>query len=520
MQERGYTRRSVLKVGAAGAIGTAALAGPATQARASGGGRYADVIVVGAGIAGLTAAREVVRHGRSAIVLEARDRVGGRMLNHQLGHGQVSDLGATFIGPTQDKIAALAKAVGVRTFPTYDRGNSVYYADGNRSTYDDKSPLGAAPPDPRIVADVATLVTLLDQMATQVPVAEPYNAPNAAEWDRQTLDTFVRAHTTTEQTRQVAAAALEALLGAEAREVSLLFTLFYIAAAGDEHHQGTFERLINTRGGAQQTRIEGGAQLIALRVAKQLGRRVMLDAPARRIVQRHGEVQVVTDRETFHGQQVIVAMPPTLALRIDYEPVLGFRLDALRQRSPQGSLIKVEAIYDEPFWRADGLNGSVVSDTGPPKIVYDGSPRGGKPGILLAFVGGDAARIWGARSLSARRHAVLGAFANYFGSRALHARDYTEKRWGADPWTRGCPVAILGPGVLTEYGRLIRQPAGRVHWAGTETATFWHGYMDGAVRSGQRAAQEVLAEVHGHRRPSPTPRPRPHRRAHQPGFTG
>lgn len=499
------SRRSLLGGSAAGVVTAGLLradpAAAATVPQAAATTLRADVVVVGAGLAGLTAARRLVAAGRSVVVLEARDRVGGRTLNHQVGPGRVADLGGTWIGPTQDHIAALAKQVGVTSFPEYDEGEAVYYADGMRSTYSDTGPTGGAPSDPAILADLVALVALVDRMAGEIPVDEPWKAANAEDYDRQTLDTWLREHSTNPKTRRVASAAFEAIFGAEARDVSLLYTLWYVAVAGNEKNPGTFERLINVRDGAQARRFVTGAQDISLRMARALGNRVHLSTPVRRIEQTADGVTVVSDRVTVRGQRVVVAVPPVLAGRIDYTPALPSRRDGFTQRVPQGALLKCEAIYDTPFWRQDGLTGAVVSDTGPAKICYDVTPVAGTPGGLLGFVGGDEARRYSGRPEELRT-AVLANFVTYFGSKAAQPREFVVQDWTTELWSRGCPVDVLPPGVLTEYTSASTDPVGRIHWAGTETATYWHGYMDGAVRSGERVVAELLPLLRGAASPS------------------
>jgi monoamine oxidase len=491
--DRRVTRRAVIGAGA-GAAAAGALAPRAGAAKPAPRIRKADVIVVGAGISGLTAARRLVAKGKSVLVLEARARVGGRMLNHDIGGGHVTELGAQFVGPTQDHMIALADQVGVDRFDAYDTGLNIYYAGGVKTPFSDQLPSGSAPAG--VAAEAGVVVTELDQMSAQVPVDAPWRSPNAAEWDGQTLYTFLKRNSATPQFMGVASAATEAIFGAEPRDISLLFTLFYIAASGNEQNAGSFERNFNTRGGAQQQRFVGGSQLVPLKVAAALGSRVLLKAPVRRIVQSKSSVRVDSDGgRSFQAKRVIVAIPPPLAGRIDYQPKLSALRDQLTQKMGMGTLMKAEAVYDKPFWRDQGLTGQCVSDTGPVKVTFDNSPPDGSVGVMMGFIGGREARRLMQLSAAEQQRQALGSFANYFGDQALHPREFVRFNWTTESWTRGCPVSVLGPGTLVAHGPALRAPQGKIHWAGTETATYWNGYMDGAVRAGERAADEVAAEV-------------------------
>ncbi len=492
MTDHAISRRRLLGTSAAAGVG--AMLGRAPDAgAASPSSLSADVVVVGAGFAGLTAALRLVRAGRSVIVLEARDRVGGRALNQAIGGGEISERGATFVGPTQNHILALAKEFRVGKFPTFNDGENVYVNSlGQRSTYSDTGPLGTAPPDPLILGELTQAVLRLDEMSTEVPVDAPWTSSQAADWDGQTLETWIRDNSETKRFRDLVPVATRPIFGAEPRDLSLLFVLFYIAASGDEQHPGTFERNFNTRNGAQMWRFVGGAQLLALRIARRLGRRVVLRSPVERIVQGPDGVTAHAPGLQVQAKRAIVAIPPTLAGRIEYRPRLPAERDQLTQRLPQGTLIKVTAVYNRPFWRDAGLNGTAVSYRGPANVTFDDSPRDGSAGVIFGFVGGDEARRHRRRSTAARRAAVLANFNTYFGPQAAHPRAYFETDWTGEAWTRGCPVAIAGPGTLLAYGPVLRRPVGRIHWAGTETSTYWNGYMDGAVRSAKRAAGEVL----------------------------
>jgi monoamine oxidase len=496
LQGNGITRRRLIGGAAAGTAMTVmpSAAGAAPKQPST---RSADVVVVGAGLAGLTAAREIVRGGRSVLVLEARDRVGGRVLSHTLQDGSYSELGGMYTGPTQDHIQALTKDVGVGFYPAYNTGNNVFVGgDGRREEFPSDSPLGTAPADPVVAPDIVLAVAQLDKMAEGFPVDAPWTSPHAEEWDRQTLDTWLREHTSgSDEFMAVTSAATEAIFGCEPRELSLLYTVFYLAASGNEQNQGTFERNFNTKDGAQEKRFAGGAHLVPQRVAAQLGSRVLLNAPARRIEQSGAGVTVHSDGFQVNGRRVIVAIPPVLASRIVYEPALPPLRDQLTQHMPQGSLMKFEAVYPTPFWRQHGLTGQVVSENGPVKVTFDVSPESGSPGIMMGFIGGHEARVWEQRSAADRRDAVLQQFAHFFGDQALSPREVVEFNWSTEVWNRGCPVAVLAPGTLVDFGAALREPVDRIHWAGTETSTYWNGYMDGAVRSGRRAAAEVLSAV-------------------------
>jgi len=487
------TRRTLIGTGAA--AGAAAALPAAAEAGRKAKPRHADVVVVGAGLSGLMAATDVAAKGKSVIVVEARDRVGGRTLNHQLGGGKVVEIGGQWVGPTQTKLLAVAKDLKIDTFKTYNDGNYVYYRNGVKTPYQANGPLGAVPPDPEGVADAFSAILKMNQMAATIDVNAPWKASSAAEWDAQTFETWKLANTTTDSGRFLLDLGIEAVWAAEPRDVSLLHVLFYIASATDGTAAPDFQRLINTAGGAQESRFVGGSQKVSIELAKRLGKRVVLSAPVRKIVQHKTSVDVITDKGTFTAKQVIVTGPPAVTAYIDYYPQLPPQRAQLLQRFPQGNAIKCEAFYDKPFWRDAGLAGQVTSDAEPVRVTFDNSPPDGSPGIMLGFIEGAFARKWAKVSKAERKAAVLKNFATYFGDQALKPNDYIEKDWSSELWTRGCYVGFTPPGVLLDYGEAIRTPVGRLHWAGAETSTYWNGYMDGALRSGSRAAAEVLAEV-------------------------
>ena len=445
-----------------------------------------DVVVVGGGLSGLVAARRVRAAGRSVLVLEAGDRVGGRILNHTLAGGSVIEAGGAFVGPTQNHILALAAELGVPTFREYVEGKNVYVSNGRSQQYE-----GTVPPDPLILADAAQLQLRINGIAAKIPVDAPWDAPDAAALDAISVDGWLRQNTVNPAVRTLLLAYLQPCFGSDAADLSMLFFLWYIATAGDETHKGTFERSSSTAGGAQESRFVGGSGLIPLKLAHQLGDAVVLNAPVRKIEQSSDDVRVTSDRGTVRAKRVIVACPPPAVLAIDWYPMLPPRRSQLLQRMPMGALMKCDAVYSTPFWRAKGLSGSGVADAGAVRTCFDNSPHDAAVGVLLAFVGGSTWNKYGHLPLAERRRAVLEGFAAIVGPEALAPIEYTEHDWTHERWTQGGPVAVQVPGAITAYGDTIRQPFGRVHWAGTETSTYWAGYFDGAVRAGKRAAMEV-----------------------------
>lgn len=456
----------------------------------------ADVLVVGAGLAGLATARDLAAAGRSVLVLEARDRVGGRIVNEEIGAGKVVEMGGQWAGPGQDRLLALATDLGIATFPTYDSGRKVLHFNGRRGTY-----TGTIPRiNPLVLADIGQAQARLESMARKVPLDAPWTAAHSARLDGQTFQTWIRRNTASRSAATLLALGAQAVFAAEPGDLSLLHVLFY------SHSGGSFQRLIDTGGGAQQDRFAGGSALIADRLAARLGDIFRLSAPVSRIEATGDRVLATTPVGQFEGRQIVVTVPPALAGRIEYEPALPYWRDQLTQRAPMGSVIKCQVVYDEPFWRREGLSGQATGDGEGSRVVFDNSPPDGSPGILLAFLEGDEARRLGRAPLQERREAVIDSLTRYFGPRASRPERYLERDWQRERWSGGCYGTLFGPNVWTRYGHALREPAGPIHWAGTETSALWSGYMDGAVRSGERAAAEVLAALDGQSAAAHSPR--------------
>jgi monoamine oxidase len=448
--------------------------------------RRTEVAVVGAGLAGLAAARALKAAGHKVVVVEARDRVGGRTLNHDLGEGKALELGAQWVGPTQDRMYELIGELGLETFPTHGAGKNLFERGGRVSRYSGTIPRT----NPVGLAEVGLAMRRINKMAREVPLEAPWTAPKAEEWDSQTFETWMRRKVRTQVARDILRLAIIGVWAVEPRDVSLLHVLFYT------HSAGTLELLTDAEGGAQQDRVVGGTQLISLGMAKELGARAIeLSTPVRSI--RHGEdgVTIQSDRVSVRAKRAIVAIPPTLAGRIAYDPPLPAVRDGLTQRMAMGSVVKCMAIYERPFWRDEGLSGAITSVSGPVSVGFDNSPPDGRPGVLMGFLEGGAARAHADLDMEERREAVAACFARMFGPEAGEPIDYVDRSWRAEEWSRGCYGGFMPPGAWTDHGAALRQPIGPLHWAGAETATVWNGYMDGAVTSGERAAAEVAAAL-------------------------
>ena len=482
------TRRRFLETAAAGAAVTA-LPSTAFAKRI----KKVDVVVVGAGISGLAAARAIKKKGHSVLVLEARDRVGGRLLNAPIAGGHITEIGGEYVGPTQDRIKALADAVGVKRFPTYNSGSNVLIVEGQRSLYD---AVPGIPGDADVLKAFGELLSI-DALAKEVGVKAPWRAKRAAEFDSQTVADWIAKNVSTAKGRSIANVAAEAIWGAEPKEMSLLYALMYVAGAGNAKTPGSILPLITTGGGAQEERFVGGSQEVAIRVADKLGSAVRLEHPVRHIAKRGRGARVVADGLTIDARQVIVAVPPVLAASIRYTPLLPSSKRKVLKAMVPGKLIKAEAIYDRPFWRDAGLSGQSASDVGPANTTFDNSPPDGSVGVLFGFVGGASATAFQAMAPADRRAAVLENLVAVVGEQARTPTDYFEQDWSDEQWTRGCPVGHIPPGVLRRNGAHLRTPHGAIHFAGTETADYWLGYMDGGVRAGERAAREVLRDLKG-----------------------
>jgi monoamine oxidase len=462
-----------------------------------------DAVVVGAGLSGLTAARELEAAGASVVVLEARQRVGGRLLGQRVGDGAVVDLGGEYFGPLGTKIIEAARSVDVPEQRVNDQGDKLLELGGRVRRYKGYIPNAGA----LVLADAAQGLYRFERMVAQVPPEAPWTARRAIDWDSQTLATWVKRNFATRGARELFEMATEAIWCASSADFSLLHALFY------SRSYESFEYLGSVRRGSQERRFQGGAVAIPERIAGALGDRVALGCPVRRIAQAGGRVTVTGDGFAVEARRAIVALPPVMAGRIDYSPALPGRRDQLVQRLNPGSALKYVAVYERPFWREAGLCGQATSTQGPLAAIFDTVPAGGNCAVIGGFGGGRTARRLAELPERARREAVLDQFARLFGERARTPDEFHEKNWSDDPWARGCYNAIATTGALTAFGPALRKPVGRIHWAGAETGIHANGSMGGAVDAGERAAAEAIEELALERgeaaAPAPAPAPAP-----------
>ncbi len=447
------------------------------------GGIDADVCVVGAGYAGLTAARRLHQAGKSVVVLEARDRVGGRVWTQHLDDGTAIDRGGGWIAPYHDAVIALAAELGVSTYKTWVQGKHLLVDHGRMRKY-----TGLIPKiSPLAVLSIAWSQAKVDRMSKHVPIDAPWDAPRAAEWDQRTVADFVE-HCGIRRGIgfDLFAMAVRGLFTGPLDDTSFLHLLFLVRAHGSLNHLFSIEK------GAQENLVDGGFGSIARLMADDLGDAVHLNTPVRTITQRDDRVVVEAGDVTVSAADVVVAVPPTLALEIAFDPVLPDERLALYRNAPAGPESKTLIVYDSPFWRADGFSGQTAEPGSAAEVTLDASPMSGTPGVIASFTFGPVASRVQALDPAERRRAVVDALTARLGPRAASPVDFVETAWWEEEWTRGCSMAHFTPGTLTRYGPLLQQPFGRVHWAGTETSTTSHGAVDGAVRSGQRAAAEIL----------------------------
>ena len=428
-----------------------------------------DIIVIGAGFAGLTATRELSKAGKNVLLLEARDRVGGRVHTQTLSDGTYVDLGAAWVGPSQDKLYALSREFNVETYPTYEDGKSTLSTNGKIKRYS-----GLIPPLP--LPDLISLdlaIKKINKLSKTVNLEKPWLTPKAEYYDNMTMATWMKKQMPFKKARMLFQIASEAIFAAHPAEISMLHALFYTQSGRD------FDTLMSIKNGAQQDRFVGGTQTVVNRLADTIKENILLNKAVTQISQTDNEVTVSGKDFSLQAHRIIVAVPPIIAGKINFQPQLPANRQQLMQRLPMGQVWKTFAIYDKPFWRDKGLNGLAATNTGYTTVTFDNSPKDGSKGILMGFVLADQAKQFSNLSPEDRKANILNSFATFFGEEAYSPLYYLDHSWAEEEFTGGCYAAVFPTHVWTSLGEWVRRPIGRIHWAGTETATVWNGYMEG-----------------------------------------
>jgi monoamine oxidase len=445
-----------------------------------------DCIVIGAGFSGLAAGRILQEEQKSFLILEARDRVGGRTHTRYFDNGKYVDIGGQWIGPTQDRMYNLAREHGMEWYETYNEGKNILDLNRVIKTYTGLIPKMDIPS----LVNIDFVLKKLDGLAKKIELSNPWSNSTAATWDSMSLEAFVKKHCYTRNCYKVVRAGLETVYACELNEVSLLHALFYIRSGTN------LNVLLSIKDGAQQHRIKGGMQPFAERIAEKFQASIRLNSPVRRIDQSDSFISVSGDGFEYQTKRVIVAIPPVLIREIEFRPSLPLKKQQLLHKLSMGIVGKVFGVYEKPFWRNNGFSGQVVADENAPfQTLFDSSPVNSEYGVLLAFCIGNRAREFFSQNEQTRKNIALEYFERYFGKEAAQPIYYTDHCWADEAWSKGCYAALYPTGAWTNFQNELPKPTGSIYWAGTETSDVWFGYIEGAVRAGERAAQEVLKSL-------------------------
>jgi len=445
-----------------------------------------DVVIIGAGFSGLAAARILHQKGISFVLLEARDRLGGRTYTKDLGNHQYVDLGGQWIGPSQERMYALAKEYNTAWYNTYNEGKNIIDLNHKVSTYTGLIPKIDIPS----LLNLDFIIRRLESLAKKIPADNPWDYKHAKQYDALSLDAYIRKLSRTKNCYKVIRAGLETVFASELNELSLLHALFYIKSGRD------LNTLLSIENGAQQHRIKGGMQTLANQMSKPFLSHIHFNCPVTQMLQSESSVKVSGPNFSFEAKKVIVAIPPVLIKNINFTPTLPLRKLQLLDKLSMGIVGKVFGVYAKPFWRNNGFSGQVVTDElNPFQTLFDASPAGADYGVLLAFCLANRARDFFALGQKQRKEIALRNFTKYFGAEAANPLHYIDHCWADEAWSKGCFAALYPTGAWTNFQDTLAETFGHIHWAGTETSKVWYGYIEGAVLAGERAAKEVIDSI-------------------------
>ena len=442
-----------------------------------------DVVVIGAGAAGLSAASRLAKAGRTVTVLEARDRVGGRTWTREID-GAMLEIGGQWVSPDQEALIQTLDELGLETFERYREGESVYVDHaGERQRYTGE----IFPAGEQTEAEIERLIGIVDALALEVGAQEPWAHPKAAEYDAISWHAWLRTQSDDERACEIVSIYVaEAMLTKPASSFSLLQALLMAASAGGFAHLVDEDFILDRR-------VVGGMQQVSELLAASLGDAVRLGAAVRRLEHTADGVVAHADGDlVVRARRAIVAVPPNLYTRIDFQPPLPRMRHQMHQHVSLGLVIKVHAVYATPFWREDGLSGTVFAPYSAVHEVYDNTNHGDERGTLVAFISDLHADASFRKGPEAQRAAILEQLAAYFGPQALEPEVFYLSDWGTEEWTRGAYAASFDIGGLSRYGALQRAPHGPLHWACSDIAAEGYQHVDGAIRRGWAAADEVI----------------------------
>ena len=450
-----------------------------------------DVVIIGAGPSGLSAARKLKAGGLSVAVLEARDRVGGRTWTDTID-GAMLEIGGQWISPDQTELEALVGELGLETFERYRSGESVYIAaDGERRTYTGEMfPVGE-----QTEKEMLRLIEILDVLAAETDPAAPWNHPKARELDTVSFHHWLREQSSDEEAcNNIGLFVAGGMLTKPAHAFSALQAVLMAASAG------SFSNLVD-EDFILDRRVAGGMQQVSERMAAELDGDVFLSNPVRFLRwpgedgTAHDGVTAVTDSLTVSARYAIMAVPPNLYSRVSFDPPLPRRQHQMHQHQSLGLVIKVHAVYSTPFWREKGLSGTCFGAGELVQEVYDNTNHQDPRGTLVGFVSDEKADRMFELSAEDRREAILSSIARFLGDEALAPEVYYESDWGSEEWTRGAYAASYDLGGLHRYGRDQLAPVGPIYWSCSDLAAEGYQHVDGAVRMGHSTASKILASA-------------------------